>query len=107
MYEGYTNRETWAVCLTINKNSVMHAKSKQMLRNIKAQWPTREDIPEYWEVKKFWLYKYAESLKAWITSKMESETYKIPKGDTKDLVENLIGLHHVNWREVAIDQMSE
>jgi len=105
-YEGYSNRETAAICLMINNNENFHEYSKRMLTALRDQWANPQDIPPAWtDPEQFITYEYAAALKRWITHLVDREAGRLPKTDVKLLILELIGLQYVNWREVAKDQM--
>jgi hypothetical protein len=112
--EGYSNRETWAVCLAINNAKWMLEHSKGLLQFVKDRAKQKGEEDDHLTVDEFILLWYAQALEIYITEIIEAHCESIQSVfshqtdvDVALLINSLMGLPRVNWREVAADQLAE
>lgn len=107
-YEGYSNQETWAVCLSLNNTEFMYKTSKGLLAQVKRLAKRKGREHDHLTTEQFIVRCYAESLEKYVKTHIElfEKNNRYDK-DIMMLVHNLIGLHRVDWKEVAEDQMAK
>lgn len=91
-YNGWTNRETWAVALHINNDQGSQEQAEQMARDAIAN-HADEDAND---VK----YELADALKDWITDEIEEATERMGTSFGAYLVRDLLS-DDIDWHEIA------
>jgi len=94
-YNGWTNRETWALALHIDSNQWTHNKRHDLLSRAKGDVQTDEEYVRF---------LYANKLKDWVESMFETffnGSRGIHQRDIKMMVMDVGSLWRVNWQEIA------
>ena len=99
-YNGWTNRETWAVALHIDNNEWTHNHRNQMLDKIKS---SKKKV-ESWTDEEHIRFTFSDKLKEWVEG-MADSFFNGTRGsharDIKLMVEDVGSLWRVNWQEIA------
>ena len=105
-YNGWTNRETWAVMLYINNDEYMQETATEY-----AQTAADEHSGEEWDGISP-IGCLAETIEEWITTLLDFRAYREEFGSEmsdglQSMRDDIGSLYRVNWREIAESLLSD
>lgn len=104
-YNGWTNRETWALALHIDNNEWSHNARNEMLyytRSAAGKRKNPDDSP--WTNEEYIRFHFADKLKGWVEEMFETvftNGYHANRADMRLMVQDVGSLWRVNWQEIA------
>lgn len=102
-YNGWTNRETWAVSLYINNDEGMQRHALDNLRDIRADEKRARDASETLTVislEDAIRYRFSDWLKDWF-EEMQEQSIGATSRETLKMLFDIGSLSRVNWDELA------
>lgn len=107
-YEGWTNRETWAVNLWLSNDEGLYNATREIV-TMAVDAVDPEDVPTWAadDLQSFHAGRVADALKIWVEQLLDASECLLKDEDRQNMASDCGSLWRVDWYEVAKAWLSD